>query len=70
MPHTWQQWYPRYVDKWDGSKRIAALSDAAYRAVDSLLNAQFQSADGMLPDDDWELKVLSGRNGDSAGSAR
>jgi hypothetical protein len=59
MPAKWQQWYPHGIDAWQGSALVQSLSDAGYRAYHNLLMEQFQQPDGMLPDDDRQLALLS-----------
>ena len=51
MPAKWQQWYPHYIDGWNGSAAVQGFTDAAYRAYHNLLMAQFESEDGMLDPD-------------------
>jgi len=55
MADKWQIWYPHKIDAWQGSATIQTFSDAAYRGYHNLIMAQFQSDDGMLPDDDRAL---------------
>jgi len=59
MPAKWQQWYPHAIDAWNGSAFVQCLSDAGYRAYHNLLMEQYQQDDGMLPDDDRQLSLLS-----------
>ena len=60
MPAKWQMWMPKVIDAWCGSRNVQGLTDAAYRAYDNLLMAEWQSEDGMLPDDDRVLAKASG----------
>jgi hypothetical protein len=55
MADKWQIWYPHKIDAWQGSATIQTFSDPAYRGYHNLIMAQFQSEDGMLPDDDRAL---------------
>jgi uncharacterized protein YdaU (DUF1376 family) len=59
MAETWQQWYPHKIDKWMGSANVMELTPAGYKAFHCLIQAQFQSEDGMLPANDRELAKLS-----------
>ena len=59
MPAKWQTWMPKVIDAWCGSRNVQGLSDAAYRAYDNLLMAEWQSEDGSLPSDDKYLAKAS-----------
>lgn len=61
MPPTrWRDWYPHQIEKWRGSTAIQGMSDGAYRGYHFLLMAQWESSDGMLPNDEKELARMSG----------
>ncbi|MEG9430730.1 DUF1376 domain-containing protein [Terriglobus sp. ADX1] len=47
------------IDAWCGSASVQDMNDAQYRAFHNLIMAQFQSEDGMLPDDERLLAKLS-----------
>lgn len=59
MPQAFQSWYQHDIDAWQGSAAVQEMTDSEYRAFHHLLMAQFQSEDGMLPDDDKLLAKLS-----------
>ena len=59
MAEDWQRWYQHEIDKWQGSATVQTFSDAAYRAFHNLIMAQFQQADGKLPNSPTELAKLS-----------
>ena len=59
MPQAFQGWYKHDIDAWRGSAAVQDMTDAEYRAYHNLLMAQFESEDGMLPDDEKELAKLS-----------
>src|SRR6185437_13200889 len=59
MPENWQRWYPHDIQSWNSSAGVQAFTDAAYRAFHTLLMAQFESEDGMLPNDARQLAKLS-----------
>lgn len=60
MPESWQRWYPHDINDWNGSAAVRSFTDAAYRAYHTLLMAQFEQDDGMLPNDPRKLAKLSG----------
>lgn len=59
MPQAFQSWYQHDINAWQGSAAVQDMNDAEYRAFHNLIMAQFQSEDGMLPDDDKQLAKLS-----------
>lgn len=59
MRESWQRWYPHDIASWNSSAGVQSFTDAAYRAFHMLLMAQFESEDGMLPDDPRQLAKLS-----------
>ena len=56
----WRNWYPHHIDRWRGSLVIQGMSDGAYRGYHTLLMSQWESEDGMLPQDDKMLARMSG----------
>lgn len=59
MAEFWQQWMPFHIDRWRGSLHVQGMPAAAKTGYLYLLAAQWQSVDSSLPNDDYELQILS-----------
>lgn len=60
MASPWQQWMPFHIDRFRGSLHVQGMPAAAKIGYLYLLAAQWQSEDCSLPNDDFELQILSG----------
>lgn len=60
MAERWQQWMPFHIDRWKGSAHVQAMRSSARCGYLYLLSSAWQSDDCSLPDDQYELQVMSG----------
>ena len=60
MAERWQQWMPFHIDRFRGSLHVQGMPGCARAGYLYLLASAWQSDDCSLPDDDFELQILSG----------
>jgi uncharacterized protein YdaU (DUF1376 family) len=60
MPAKWQQWMPFHIDRFMGSRSVAAMHPAARIGYLYLLAAQWQSEDCSISASDEDLAIESG----------
>lgn len=60
MAQPWQLWMPLYIDRFRGSLHVQGMPGCARAGYLYLLASAWQTDDCTIPDDDFELQILSG----------
>jgi uncharacterized protein YdaU (DUF1376 family) len=60
VAERWQQWMPFHIDRFRGSLHVQGMPGCARAGYLYLLASAWQSEDCSLPEDDFELQILSG----------